>query len=103
MNINGHFIKAPKLLNIKSWKVNSSKSTIDSPKDTFEKTKDADMTSNDNLQFKKVKIQFYPEDVERMKNMSLEERIKFKQQLKAENRYIVLDDEPKSDEPKAEE
>lgn len=45
-----------------------------------------------NLEFKRIRIQFYPEDVAKMENMTLEEKIRFKQKLKAENRYISLDD-----------
>lgn len=45
---------------------------------------------NDNLEFKKTKIQFFPEDIEKMENMSPEEKIEFKHRLKKERRYIVL-------------
>ena len=44
-----------------------------------------------NLQFKSVRIQFYPEDIEKMKQMSLEDRVNYKRMLKENNRYIGLD------------
>ena len=41
-----------------------------------------------NLQFKAYDIQFAPEDVEKMKNMSLEEENAYILKLKQEGRYV---------------
>lgn len=46
----------------------------------------------DNLEFKIQKIRFYPEDIEKMKSMELNERIAYKRQLKENKQYIVLED-----------
>lgn len=43
----------------------------------------------DNLEFKVQKIHFFPEDVEKMKNMDISERIEYKRKLKKEQRYTV--------------
>lgn len=99
MNIDRNISSTPRIYRVKGLKSGPNYRLLrDLPKDTFEKTKDtknmAD-NNNDNLKFRKVKIAFYPEDVAKMEGMTLEERIKFKQQLKAENRYIRLDDEQK--------
>lgn len=48
--------------------------------------------SLNHLQFKARKIKFYDEDLRRMENMSLEERVEFKSKLKAENRYTYVDE-----------
>lgn len=52
-------------------------------------------SENDNIKFKQVDIQFYPEDVEKMSKMSLEEKINFIRELKALNRYIEVNDSSK--------
>lgn len=44
------------------------------------------------LQFKRVPIKFYPEDEEKMKGMDIKEQIAFMRKLKAENRYIRLEE-----------
>ncbi len=44
---------------------------------------------NNNLIFKKKEIQFFPEDVEKMRSMSAEERIEYKRILKSKHHYIV--------------
>lgn len=68
------------------------------PKDSFERTQEKKMVDDrrksevENLNFKKVRIQYYPEDIERMKSMDIEERIQYKLMLKEQNRYIELDD-----------
>lgn len=43
----------------------------------------------DNLEFKVQKIHFFPEDVEKMKTMTIEERIEYKRKLKSEDRYTI--------------
>lgn len=53
------------------------------PPDTF--TKQA--SNNDNLQFKTKKIKFSRADIERMKNMTVEEQIAYKRKLKSEGKY----------------
>ena len=45
------------------------------------------------LVFRKVELQFYPEDEEKMKNMTTREQIEFRRKLKDENRYIILNPE----------
>ncbi len=45
-------------------------------------------SNNDNLEFKAIKIEFYPEDIEKMKGMSLAEENSYKLQLKLQGRYI---------------
>lgn len=47
-------------------------------------------SENDNLQFKREIIQFYPEDQEKMDKMSIEERIQYRRRLKNENKYIII-------------
>lgn len=47
------------------------------------------MSENDNLKFKKQVLEFYPEDVEKMEKMSVEERIAYRRQLKKENKFII--------------
>jgi len=41
-----------------------------------------------------VRIAYYPEDVEKMASMSLDERIDYCTQLKLKGRYTVVDEEP---------
>lgn len=63
--------------------------------DTFETAlPQADKAQSDmaNLEFKYKKLEFYPEDVEKMKDMSVQEKIKFVRQLKKEKRFIVPKD-----------
>ncbi|MBQ8669214.1 hypothetical protein IJ472_05505 [bacterium] len=45
-------------------------------------------SSNDNLEFVAKKVKFSAEDEEKMKSMTLEERIAYKRKLKAEQRYV---------------
>ena len=45
-----------------------------------------DSTLN-HLELKTLKVKFYVEDIEKMKSMSLEERIEYKSKLKSEHRY----------------
>ncbi len=102
MNIDRNITNTPKVYRVTSVRRGDSvKSVRGLDKDTFERTeKGMQMKNdNDNLQFKRVKIAFYPEDIAKMKDMSLEDRIKFKQELKASNRYIRLnvDDENKAE------
>lgn len=47
-------------------------------------------SNNDNLEFKSNKIQFYPEDIEKMKNMTLQEKNAYKLKLKLLGRFIKL-------------
>lgn len=44
---------------------------------------------NNNLIFKKKDIKFFAEDIEKMKLMNEDERIKYKSMLKRKHRYIV--------------
>ena len=44
----------------------------------------------DNLEFKIQKIEFFPDDIEKMKNMDIDEQIAYKGKLKAEQRYTVI-------------
>lgn len=46
--------------------------------------------NNQNLVFKKENIQFFPEDIEKMKKMSKEECIEYKHELKRTHKYIVI-------------
>lgn len=102
MNINRNITNTPKIYKVKSvCRGDSVKYVRVLNKDTFERTEKSNSMNNDNdnLQFKKIKIAFYPEDVKKMRGMSVEERIKFKQELKASNRYIKLgsDEENKAE------
>lgn len=45
-----------------------------------------------NMQFKATKIEFYPEDIEKMKSMSDEEMIDYAIKLRQEKRYNVIKD-----------
>ncbi len=51
----------------------------------------------DNLKFTVHPVKFYPEDEEKMKNMTIDERIEYKRKLKAENKYIVLNSNDKEE------
>lgn len=98
MNI-GNIDNTPRTYKIKNTNQEKHKIIIRNlPKDTFEKTKEEPTmdNNNDNLQFKRVKIAFYPEDVEKMKGMTTEERIRFKQELKDKNRYTIAEEEKNS-------
>ena len=50
-------------------------------------------SESEGLVFQKVELQFYPEDEEKMKNMTTREQIEFRRKLKDENRYIILNPE----------
>ena len=43
-------------------------------------------------QFKSVKIQFYPEDIEKMKTMSHKEKMAYLKKLRQENRYVEVNE-----------
>lgn len=43
----------------------------------------------DNLEFKTQKVVFFPEDVEKMKNMDIDEELEYMTMLKREGRYTV--------------
>lgn len=47
-------------------------------------------TGNENLVFKTVKIQFFPEDKEKMEKMNIKDRIAYKIKLKEEGKYKVI-------------
>lgn len=86
--------------NINLKKTNMFPKTKDIPNDSFERNQDTMKeerikNETENLKFKKVRIKYYPEDEEKMKSMSTEERIEYKSKLKAENKYINLDDTDK--------
>ena len=42
-----------------------------------------------NLEFKTQKVVFFPDDVEKMKNMDIEEELEYMTMLKREGRYTV--------------
>ncbi len=44
-----------------------------------------------NMEFHAHSIEFYPEDIEKMKNMSIAEENAYKLRLKFNNRYIIPD------------
>lgn len=46
---------------------------------------------NDNLKFKRVRIKFFDEDLAKMETMPLEEQVNYISYLKAQNRYIEID------------
>lgn len=50
--------------------------------------KDRCASETEGLQFYRVPITFFPEDMEKMESMSLEEQVAFLSKLKEENRYI---------------
>ena len=50
------------------------------------------MNGNENLKFNKQVLKFYPEDIEKMEKMSLEDRIKYRRKLKEENKYIIVEE-----------
>ena len=58
--------------------------------DTFEKTKPYRFDDMANMKFKTQKIEFYPEDLEKAKNMTMEEQTDFFIKLREENRYKVI-------------
>lgn len=43
-----------------------------------------------NIEFKTEKIQFYPEDLEKAKNMTMEEQTDFFIKLREEERYTIV-------------
>lgn len=43
----------------------------------------------DNLEFKTQKVVFFPEDVEKMKKMDIDEELEYMTMLKREGRYTV--------------
>lgn len=47
----------------------------------------------DNLEFKFQKLQFLPEDEEKMKTMTTREKIEFVRKLKANQRYTIVDED----------
>ena len=62
--------------------------------DTFERSQkakeyDAEMSG---MKFESKKIEFYPEDIEKMKSMSHDEQMEYVMKLRQENRYIEVDE-----------
>lgn len=51
----------------------------------------------DNLEFKYQRIEFFPDDVEKMKHMTLQEENEYLSKLKAEGRYVVVYDDENED------
>ncbi len=51
----------------------------------------------DNLEFKYQRIEFFPDDVEKMKHMTLKEENEYLSKLKAEGRYVVVYDDENED------
>ena len=56
--------------------------------DTFEHVKNADDMGT--MKFKTQKIKFYPEDIEKMKSMSVEEKINYAIKLREQGKYTVI-------------
>ncbi len=84
-----------KKLTLKDVKNNRVKLPEQKP-DKFEHSQ-ADLNlENDmgNMKFKAEKIQFYPEDLEKMKTMTDDEQIDFAIKLREEERYTVIKDKP---------
>ncbi len=50
---------------------------------------DKQYSNNDNLEFKAIQIEFYPEDVEKMKTMTQSEANAYKLKLKIQGKYIT--------------
>lgn len=48
--------------------------------------------NNNNLKFKRQNLKFFPEDVEKMEKMSLEEKNEYIRKLKKENKYVIVDE-----------
>ena len=44
------------------------------------------------MQFKSVKIQFYPEDIEKMEMMPHKEKMAYLKKLRQENRYVEVEE-----------
>lgn len=63
-------------------------------KDSVKNTKQSYPSDCDNLEFKYQKIEFFPEDIEKMKTMTLKEENEYLSKLKAEGRYKVIKDTP---------
>ena len=62
--------------------------------DSFERSQkakeyDAEMSG---MKFESKKIEFYPEDVEKMKTMSHDEKMEYVMKLRQENRYVEVDE-----------
>lgn len=60
--------------------------------DTVKKNKNSYPSDCDNLRFRYQRIEFFPEDVEKMKHMTLKEENAYLSKLKAEKRYRVIRD-----------
>lgn len=90
--------KIPK--KIKNLKQLRKQKLKEQARDTFEHTAKDDTTSLkktypsdcDNLRFQPQKLQFFPKDIEKMKTMSVEERIAYKRQLKKDKQYNIIED-----------
>ncbi len=59
--------------------------------DTFEKQADNLASQTVGIEFKTKKVIFSPEDIEKMKSMSVEDRIAYKRALKKAGKYKVED------------
>ncbi|GEM_PF-2166693 len=67
--------------------------------DTFEHQNNMEKryeSETKNLEFKTYKVQFYPDDIEKMKKMNEEESLKYMAYLKKNNRYTTIKDEKES-------
>lgn len=60
--------------------------------DETNNTKERYKAETNNLEFKTRRVEFFPEDVEKMKNMTLEEQNDFMLKLKIARRYTVVED-----------
>ena len=58
--------------------------------DTYESARYASETKG--IEFQTQKIQFSPEDEEKMSKMSIKERIQYKRKLKKEGKYKVVEE-----------
>ena len=63
--------------------------TTDKDLEQRQRDKDNEMAS---MQFKSVRIEFYPEDIEKMKSMSHDEQMDYVIKLRQENRYIEVEE-----------
>ncbi len=82
----------------KNLKQHIRKKLPDQKPDTFERSVQNDKSlETRNLKFKAYDVEFSPEDIEKMKHMSLEEENKYIIELKRQGRYkVIKDSEDKS-------
>ena len=77
----------------KTLKQHMKKKLPEQKPDTFERSVQNDKSlETRNLKFKAYDVEFSPEDIEKMKHMSLEEENKYIIELKRQGRYKVIKD-----------